>query len=625
VEVPTGLESQGEAAAALDQTATTKNALEEAPDRAIDVAATGHDASAQIESDRSGGLVQEEADSSASISSPPLREEVTRGEDEGDLSEDIGEEGSVTPMAPSLDEALAAPDTLDNAPGRNDCEKLEPPAGEQPRGHDASEPPSGPVPVETGLAELPGAEAEQPSEPAESASPEQAPAARPRPSKPAQHRDRRGQRRPAQPKVADVRSETPQTPAAVPRTPAEAKLRLMIHPIRRTVGIAAVLSRPAGYPESVTLLVGAGIDVGAYSEDRYDDVDLEWTTSLLSSEVRLDSREGYQWLRSRRRVHIFSEQTDEPGLVSVGAVSLNSVSAVICMQEDVQAVRSAAAECGSPELVSHDRWTSVPEGWAVLSGYRPAHPASAPLDPELTTLDPGIGAEIQLSSGLQVRSGWFAQGSPPKIEIQPFPAGATVTIDGTPAALDSDGCWRAPGWDAPGDHLVDVVPGPSLSYRIVGDPWREGGWEFWDAHGDRFCGPNDAPWARAQICGASFSGPSGEHVLAAQPMSSVIALGLRRGVAVLRARPDAPVAVGLLLETPAFLISSSGPRRVQGRVDWLAPPAGKQLSRMVDPSWVAVVRSASSRRLALVADSPAAQEAWRRARTRARRYRRASP
>jgi hypothetical protein len=189
--------------------------------------------------------------------------------------------------------------------------------------------------------------------------------------------------------------------------------------------------------------------------------------------------------------------------------------------------------------------------------------------------------------------------------------------------MEEDGSWRAVGWDAPGDHLVDVVPGPSVTYRILRDPWPDGGWDRWDAHPERFPQSNGAPCARAQICGARLLGPSGEHVVAAEAMATVIALGLRRGVAALRPRPDAPVAVGLLREAPAFLISSSGPRRVQGRVDWLAPSSPSPRSRAIDLQWVAQVRSAASRRLPLSRASAAGQDAWRRARERARRYRKA--
>lgn len=553
-------------------------------------------------------------------------------QDARSLTNAVGEAVADTSEASAItEEVFAEPDDARDAPSQRDVTPDEPAADEPPPPSAAAEPPAAggvaddlaPEAIETGPAALLGAKVEPLSATEEETPAEAVPASRRRPSKPAQHRDRRGQRRSAPPKVAAEAGNASPPPAPVLRTPAEARLRLIIHPVRRTVSISAVLARPAGYPDSITLLLGAGTGVGAFGDDRYDDVDLEWTPNLLAGEVRLDSMEGYQWLRSSRRIHIFSEQADEQGLMSVGSATMNSVCAVACTQEDVEAVRSAAAACGSSELVTHERWSGVPQGWAVLSGYRPAHAALTPLEPYLTTLDPGIRTEITLSGGLQLRSGSFAQGSAPRIEIRSFPADAQVTIDGMPAEMDADGGWRATGWDGPGDHLVDVVPGPSLTYRIIADPWTDGGWESWDAHAGRFELPNDAPWARAQICGASVSGPSGEHVVAAEPMSSVVALGLRRGVAMLRVRPDAPIAVGFLREAPAFLISSSGPRRVQGRVEWLVPPAGERLSRVVDLSWVAAVRSAASRRLTLSTDSPAGEEAWRRARARARRHRKA--
>ncbi|MGJ5040655.1 hypothetical protein [Bradyrhizobium sp. HKCCYLRH1062] len=622
-EILASLESESELAvlSETDDAVTLEGGQEKLPDLATAVDEYKQPAAAP---DESAGVEPSARKRQDSCGAPlsPQPEELPLTQNDGDVAVANGDVGSAAAVtSDSLSGVCAERDVGPTAEGLTQhCCGL---AFEQQPDSAAGVDDLTAEPIESDLAALSGTGAEQPWESAQEAPAEIVPASRPRPSKPAKHRDRRGQRRPAHPKVAVAPGEASPAPSAVLRTPAEARLRLIIHPVRRTVSISAVLVRPAGYPDSITLLLGAGTEIGAYGEDRYDDVDLDWTPSLLSGEVRLDSREGYQWLRSSRRIHIFSEQVNEQGLISVGSATLNSTSAVVCAQEDAEPVRSAAAACGSSQLVSHDRWTGVPEGWAVLSGYRPSHAASMPLDPYLTTLDPGVGAEIRLSGGLPVRSGSFAQGSPPRIEIQPFPAGAEVTIDGRPAEVNDDGCWRAEGWDRPGDHLVDVVPGPSLKYRILGDPWTEGGWESWDAHSGRFPVPNDSPWARTQICGARVSGPAGEHVVAAEAMSSVIALGLRRGVAMLRVRPDAPVAVGLLREVPAFLISSSGPRRIQGRVDWLAPPSGERLTRAIDPSWVAVIRSAASRRLPFSTDSPAGQEAWRRARTRARRYWRA--
>jgi len=115
---------------------------------------------------------------------------------------------------------------------------------------------------------------------------------RPRPSNLAEHRDRRGQRRVLLQRTAPA-SELPPPVGAATRAPAGAKLRLMLHPIRRAAALSAVLARPAGYPDLVTLLLGGGEELRAYGEDRYDDVDLEWTADLLSKEIRLDSKESW--------------------------------------------------------------------------------------------------------------------------------------------------------------------------------------------------------------------------------------------------------------------------------------------------------------------------------------------
>lgn len=442
---------------------------------------------------------------------------------------------------------------------------------------------------------------------------------RQRRSNSAQHRDRRGQRRALAPQAAPASERAAAAESAL-RTPAEAKLRLMLHPIRLTATLSAVLARPAGYPGRITLRLGGGAEVGAYSEDRYDDVDIDWTADLLSAELRLDCEEGYQWLRSGRRIHIFGEVADEPGIMSVGSAGLLSPSTIVCRSEDAVAVHAAAQACGSPTLVSHDHWSGIPDGWMVLSGYRPVHAAASGLAAGLTVLDPGVGSEIRFSEGLRIRSASFAEGSPPRIAIAPFPAGATVTIDGRPAELGEDGAWTSDGWDRPGDHLIDVVPGPSATYRIIEDPWTRDGWESWDAHPERFGASAHAPWAVAQVCGAAVSGPGGEYVVAADAMLSVVCLGLRRGAVVLRGRPDAPIAVGLLGEPPAFLISASGRRRKQGRIAWLSPLPAASGTRTIDPQWVAQVRSASARRLPLHGGGAPAEDAWRKARERARRH-----
>lgn len=433
------------------------------------------------------------------------------------------------------------------------------------------------------------------------------------------HRDRRGTRRTV------AAAATPLEPVAAAsgpavRPPAEAKLRLSLHPIRRTARLFVVLTRPDGFPARVVVQAAGSQAIEAYDEQRYDDLDLTWTSGLLDGELRLTSTDGFQWLRSARQVHIFAEDPNEPELISVSAARAGIAHTLVCRSSDAEAVRQAALSAGSPEVQMLEHWKGIPEGWLVLSGYAPAHAATTPLPSGLRPLDPGEGLEISFDGGLAIRARVYAAGHPPRISIIPAPGAASVTIGGEPAALSSDGAWTAPAWDAPGQHIVDVVPGPSASYEIAADPWMSGGWDFWDAHPQRF-GNAREPWAQARICGALLRGPADETVFAAETQPTLVALGARSGATPLRRRDDAAVSVGLMPEPPAFLLSATGPRRTQGRVVWLGMAPVQNMSRRHDPEWVATVRTAAARRLPLERADALGEDAWRKAKERARRLR----
>lgn len=185
-----------------------------------------------------------------------------------------------------------------------------------------------------------------------------------RPRKPAVHRDRRGSRRAAD--AATTPSEAaPAGPAPAARPAAEAKLRLSLHPIRRTARISVVLTRPEGFPERVTLLAGVeGVEhvLDAYDTARYDDLDLPWTGGLLDGELRLASTDGFRWLRSARRVHIFAGDPNEPDLMSVGSARPGVEHALVCRSSDAADIRAAANSSGSPELNTHEHWQGIPDG-----------------------------------------------------------------------------------------------------------------------------------------------------------------------------------------------------------------------------------------------------------------------
>ncbi len=438
------------------------------------------------------------------------------------------------------------------------------------------------------------------------------------------YRDRRGERR------APLPSEEPPTSrssseTAAPSKPGELKLRLSLSPIRRTAVLSIYLNRPEGFGERIALgsdnFCGEQL-VQAYDQRRYDDIDVSWTPQLLDGELRAKSLDGYQWLRSSRRVHLFAEDLAEPGLISVGGATRGVLHAVVCRAADVAAVSEIAASTGSPQLVSHPNWLGVPEGWAVLSGFRPMHEATIPVGSALNSLDPMAAIEIRFD-GLGLRDRVFAEGRPPRILISELPEGARVTIGDQPASICADGGWDAPGWDAPGARVVDVVPGPSASYEIVQDPWRADGWTFWDAHPERF--GQDAlalPWAEAEICGALVRAPGGREIIAVEALPTVIALGSKGGFTPLMSRGDLGVSVGASAEPAAFLISATGNRRTQGRVIWLGAAAATRRREGADLRWAAAVYDASCRHLPLDAADSAGKEAWRKAKERARRLRR---
>lgn len=438
---------------------------------------------------------------------------------------------------------------------------------------------------------------------------------------PAIHRDRRGKRR-TLPAVAAPSDAVPATPPPAARPAAEAKLRLSLHPIRRTARISVVLTRPDGFPERVTLQADAGHVVNAYDTERYDDLDLPWTGELLDGELRLASTDGFRWLRSARRVHIFAADPNEPDLISVGAARPGVAHALVCRSGDAADIRSAAASAGSAELHAHEHWQGIPDGWTVLSRYTPMHAAALPLPADLRPLDPGTGLEILFEGGLAIRPRVYASGHPPRITVSPALGSASITIGGEPATCSADGTWEAPGWDVPGQHMVDVVPGPSASYEIAADPWAAAGWDFWDAHPGRFRNRAPGPWARAEICGAQVRGPAGEVVFAAETQPTLITLGLRSGATSLQRRGDVSVSIGYMAEAPAFLLAATGQRRTQGRVVWLGLTPASQASRRPDPDWVAVVRTAASRRLPLDRSDALGEDSWRKAKERARRLKR---
>ncbi len=499
-----------------------------------------------------------------------------------------------------------------------EVEQLHPPSGESSR---ATRSTVEPVRSVDAASDAPAAKPLPASSDAASGAPVSHPPPSAPPRRPARHKDRRGARRAATANAAES-TPTGQASASTLRK-SEARLRLAIDANRKSIRLSIVLSRPEGLPERIELDGICDEPVRAFDDIRYDDVDIDWTPDILATEIRLtDPSQQLQWLRSARSIHLFANEAGEPDLLSVPAASSRVEHSIICREEDTPAVLETAASTGSPLPEVIQGWIGIPAGWAVLTGYTPRHSPERQLEDYLRPLDPGVATEIRLIGGLAVRGNTYAEGHVPKILIEPLPAGCEVEIGSQRATQQSDGSWTAPGSDTPGSHLVDVVPGPSLTYSVLADPGGADGWETWDAHPEREPSGNSAPWAGTAICGARIFTNAGRMVVAWDSSWSALALGARANIQALIRRTDAPAAIGILPFRPAFLVLSKGLRRGQGKVLWLGRGTSADRPRTKnapDQDWARSVRSAATRRLPIRPDTEAARAAWRSAKDAARR------
>jgi hypothetical protein len=437
------------------------------------------------------------------------------------------------------------------------------------------------------------------------------------------HHDRRGRKR-NQAKALPAQSAVAPSESSPARPSADARLRLELHPIRETVHLSLVLSKPEGYPSGCTIDFNGGTQLHSFDENRYDDIDLMWLPDTLVNEFRFSAPGGFTWIRSARRIHIFAGSATEPGFVSVPAAVHGLEHAIVCRPDDADTVRGIAEAAGSPELKTLAHWEGVPTGWCVLTGYTPHQAAEGIAAGEFSSLDPRYNLEIRFVGGMQLRSNAFAEGHAPRIELPDLPDRVSVTIDGKAASADATGAWQAEGCDRAGIHLIDLAPGPSLSYEIVADPANREGWPRWQPE-PVLPGHKEA-WTRTSICGASILGIGGEAVLAHEAKPTLIALGSRGHATPFQMRSDVNASIALTPEPPAFLLVASGIRRHQGEVIWLglepasAGPIGSRANLL---AWANVVRSAASRRLPFRSNgSPDAKAAWQRTARRARDFRR---
>lgn len=394
---------------------------------------------------------------------------------------------------------------------------------------------------------------------------------------------------------------------------AQAELRLTIDEIDKHVILSLVLLRPDGFPNEIE--IGAE-RVEAFDESRYDDVDFVWSEDALRHELRISDASGrYQWVRSRRPIHIFAGSAGEPDLLATNAARLAVEHAIICTDEDAEEVVKLARDAGSPALVDCSAWRGVPAGWNVFARYKPQRALVEPAPRGFSSLDPGRLIEVELVGGLEVRHHAYAEAHPPAIWVESLPPNCEVLIDGQVAVQDANGAWKAAGSDAPGRHLVQVVPGPSMSFELIPDP-APAGW----TPPEEMTVPTI--FAGVSICGAMLRAPAGLFLAAAPPGAAATALGPSGQVQGIPLRRDLAAAIAALPFEPSFLVSSWGVRRTQGEIVWTGTPAikGPHSRRHRNRTWTAAVRHAAARHLP-VGPGARARAEWQKMAASARRSR----
>lgn len=434
------------------------------------------------------------------------------------------------------------------------------------------------------------------------------------PTGPARYRDRRSARRAIPAHVEAGKQPNRRTPSL---RQSDAKLRLYIDSNRKSIHLSIVLSRPKGFPDQIELdVIGSeAINIvndepvdAFFDDERYEDIDVDWTPSLLTDELRLlDTKQSLKWVRGARPFHLFAPVEGESGFLTVSTADIGTEHIIVCREEDVMEIYAIATDNGSLQPKRIQEWTDIPSGWAVLTGYTPQH--SAPqAKSRFRPLCPDKETKIRLDGGMPVRNKTYAEGHAPRILIDHLTPNDKVFIGGFNATRQSDGSWIAPGFDIPGKHRIVVEAGPSLTYSVLPDPEKAENWQIWDA-------ADGAAWNQIAVCGARIFTDDNSIIMACESKWNARAIGPCADVQSFVSRnDDVPAAIAILQFSPAFILLSEGPRRHQGKVIWQGRDlidVGPCMQKNPDMKWVDSVRRAKARNLILCPKISGAESAWR--------------
>jgi len=156
----------------------------------------------------------------------------------------------------------------------------------------------------------------------------------------------------------------------------EADFLLSFHPGDWGFDVSALLRRPADCPEQ--LAVSDGGEPAILSS--IDDILLE---PLPIHDLAASLEEGFaaeavgeprlRWIRTGRRLHVFSERAGVPGFATVPRVVIGQENVALCAADFAHSALSQISAIGSPQPIAVDG-PGLPAGWVCWKGIRPSHP-----------------------------------------------------------------------------------------------------------------------------------------------------------------------------------------------------------------------------------------------------------
>jgi len=362
----------------------------------------------------------------------------------------------------------------------------------------------------------------------------------------------------------------------------EAELLLSVQPGGWGILLAVLLRRPDGIAEEVTIrLSGQFITLATIDDVFFEPTELPDPAAVLAEGVAFESV-GRRWVRTGRRLHIFTGRPGFSGFVTAPRVVIGQENVVFCEAAIAEQIAEICKSVGSAAPVEL-QGPGVPEGWRCFRNIYPVFSSTQQsVEGIFLALVPLPDAIIDLRGGIPLsRSAWLV-GRPPSIcVLGASPASSAVTIDGKIASPDQDAHWSAQGWDALGAHTVQYA-GLTRTYEISPAPDV---WEFWEAH----------TGSCLSLCGALAALPGADNVLVlgfgpcwlvgARPgevVSATFLPGRRTTVAAPNFRPvwAIPIPAGRRRKAPKLLASPDEPLAA---VPGTSPAAIRQ--------WCQVIRS----------------------------------